>query len=81
MVKPNPRIVASLIKPHLIIGVQLPQEVQYSSGDDGVDTDEEVDAHVADEGHLCVFKHGCQEIHPGERGKSVQEITGSYRDS
>lgn len=41
-----------------VAGVSLSQEVDDGRGDDGVHADEEVDAHVADEGHLCVFEHG-----------------------
>lgn len=32
----------------------MTQEVQDGGGQDGVDADEEVNAHVGDEGHLCV---------------------------
>lgn len=41
---------------HFIILIELSQEEDDGGGDDGVGADEEVDAHVADEGHLCILK-------------------------
>lgn len=39
-----------------VSGGNLTQEVQDGGGHDGVDTDEEVDAHIDDEGHLCILE-------------------------
>lgn len=44
--------------PYLVTLVSLSQEVDDGCRDDGVHADEEVSAHVADEGHLCVFEQG-----------------------
>lgn len=34
----------------------LTQKVEDGGGHDGIDTDEEVNAHVGDEGHLCILE-------------------------
>lgn len=34
----------------------LTQKVQDGGGDNGVDTDEKVDAHIGDEGHLRILE-------------------------
>lgn len=34
----------------------LTQEVEDGRGHDCVDTDEEVDAHIGDEGHFCILE-------------------------
>lgn len=47
----------------------LTQKVEDAGGQDGVDTDEEVDAHVADKGHLCIPEDPSKQIHPWEGGK------------
>lgn len=39
-----------------IVRCNLSQEVQNRSGEDGVDADEEIDAHVGDESCLCTLK-------------------------
>lgn len=36
---------------------ELAEEVQDGGGEDGVDAEEEVDAHVGDEGHLRILEH------------------------
>lgn len=35
---------------------KLSQEVEDGSGQDGVDAEEEVDAYIGDEGHLCILE-------------------------
>lgn len=60
---------------HLRISLwNLTQEVENRRGQDGVGADEEVDAHVGDEGHLCIPEDACQHIHPGE-GSEPEELT------
>lgn len=53
---------------------KLTQEEEDGGGYDGVDTDEEVDAHIDDESHLCILEDAWQEIHPGE-GSKPEELT------
>lgn len=63
---------------NLIILIQLTQEVDYGGRDDGVDADEEVYAHIADEGHLCILKNTRQEVHPGEGGKPENKMATAF---
>ena len=63
-------VYANLIVAHR----NLTQEEENGGGQDGVDADEEVDAHVADEGHLCIPEDAWQQIHPGE-GSEPEELT------
>lgn len=52
----------------------LAEEVQDGRGEDGVDAEEEVDAHVGDEGHLRILEHARQQVHPGEGGEPEGSI-------
>ena len=57
-----------------VVPWNLTQKVEDGGGYDGVDTDEEVDAHIDDESHLSILEDTWQEIHPGEGGKP-EELT------
>lgn len=57
-----------------VVHWNLTQEVEDGGGYDGVDTNEEVDAHVGDKSHLCILEDAWQEIHPGE-GSKPEELT------
>ena len=48
---------------------ELTHEEEDGGGQHGVDADEEVDAHVADECHLCILEDSRQKVHPGESGE------------
>lgn len=52
----------------------LAEEVQNGGGENGVDAEEEVDAHVGDEGHLRILEHARQQVHPGEGGEPEGSI-------
>lgn len=55
---------------HQVILVKLTQEVDNGCGDDGVDTDEEIDANITNEGHLRIFEYRRQKVHPREGGET-----------
>lgn len=40
----------------LFVGVELTEEVENGRGDDGVDADKQIDAHITDEGHFCILE-------------------------
>ncbi len=58
---------------HLVILVELAKEVYNGCGDDGVDTDEEIDANITNKGHLCILEYRRQKIHPGEGRESEKK--------
>lgn len=63
---------------HLVILVKLTQEVDNGCGDDGVDTDEEVDANITNEGHLCILEYRRQKVHPREGGEAEKKMTSIW---
>lgn len=48
--------------------------MQDGGGEDGVDAEEEVDAHIGDEGHLRILEHARQQVHPWEGGEPEGSI-------
>lgn len=57
-----------------IVGVELTEEEENRSGDDGVDADEQIDAHITNERHLCILEYSRQKIHPRECSKAEKKV-------
>lgn len=50
--------------PYRVIRLFLGKEVYHRQGNDGIDTKEQVDTHISDEGHSCFMEEASQQVHP-----------------